>query len=124
LHKPKQVSYCFTMQTKIPTEILHCDCFIQGEWTRGEAGTISVVSPYNGKKIGECSVPSVAQVDRAIVAAAKAQKTWAQMPVKERSKILFEFRNILLREQDAISHLKSSESGKTFAEAKAGLLKG
>ncbi len=44
--------------------------------------------------------------------------------MKDRAKILFEFRNILLREQDAIATLKGAESGKIFAEAKAGLMKG
>jgi malonate-semialdehyde dehydrogenase (acetylating)/methylmalonate-semialdehyde dehydrogenase len=66
----------------------------------------------------------VAQINTSIEAAARAQKEWGNLPIKERSKVLFNFRNILIREQDAISHLKSAESGKTFDEAKAGLMKG
>ncbi|HVK61426.1 MAG TPA: aldehyde dehydrogenase family protein [Bdellovibrionales bacterium] len=101
-----------------------CDCLIGGEWVRGARGARDVLSPYDGKKIGEFSVPSPEQIDSAIQAAAKAQKNWAALPVKERSKVLYEFRNILLRDQDEITRLKSSECGKTFAEAKAGLMKG
>lgn len=112
------------MQTKLPTEILNCHNFIQGAWVKGDASTFEVHSPYNGKKIGACTAPSNAQIQKAIEAAAHAQKEWAKQPIKERSKILFNFRNILLRELDAISHLKSAESGKTFEEGKAGLMKG
>jgi malonate-semialdehyde dehydrogenase (acetylating)/methylmalonate-semialdehyde dehydrogenase len=112
------------MQTKLPTEVFSSQNFIQGSWVVGEAGTQDVISPYNGKKIGEYSVPSKKQIDQAIEAASLAQKNWAKLPIKERSQVLFNFRNILLREADAIAHLKSSESGKTFAEARAGLMKG
>lgn len=104
--------------------MLTCHNFIAGQWVKGEAGSFDVVSPITGKKIGDYSAASVQQTDQAIQAADKAQKSWARLPVKERSKVLFQFRNILLREQDAISKLKSSECGKTFDEAKAGLMKG
>lgn len=83
-----------------------------------------MISPHTGKKIGEISIPSKKQIDQAIEAAAVAQVEWARMPIKERSKILFKFREILMREMDAIAKLKSSESGKTFEEGKAGMLKG
>lgn len=112
------------MQTKLPSEIVKCHNFIQGSWVAGENGLQDVVSPYSGKKIGEFSTPSKNQINQAIEKAAVAQKAWALQPIKERSKVLFNFRNILLKNQDEIAHLKSSESGKTFDEAKAGLMKG
>lgn len=112
------------MLTQIPKEIIRCHNLIKGSWIPGEKGTQDVISPYNGKKIGEFSIPSFAQINSAIDSAALAQKSWGQMPIKERSKVLFNFRNILLRDQDEITHLKSSECGKTFDEAKAGLMKG
>jgi malonate-semialdehyde dehydrogenase (acetylating)/methylmalonate-semialdehyde dehydrogenase len=112
------------MQTKLPSANVICHNFIHGAWVAGEQGSQNVLSPYNGQKIGEFSVPSKAQIHQAIEKAAEAQKAWASLPIKERSKILFQFRQILLRDQDEISHLKSSECGKTFAEAKAGLMKG
>ncbi|MES2964774.1 MAG: aldehyde dehydrogenase family protein [Bdellovibrionota bacterium] len=103
---------------------VQCDCFIGGEWVKGEAGAKTVVSPRDGKPLGTFSVPSKSQITSAIDAANVAQKAWAQVSMKERSKVLFEFRNILLREADAIATLKGAESGKIFAEAKAGLMKG
>lgn len=112
------------MQTILPVELVRCDNFINGAWAQGELGLQGVVSPYNGKKIGEYSVPSASQISFSLTQASAAQKAWGSMPIKERSKVLFQFRNILLRDQDEIAHLKSAECGKTFDEAKAGLMKG
>ncbi len=112
------------MQTNSPEFSISCDNFISGKWVVGENASREVFSPLTGKKIGQYSIPSVKQIDWAINAANEAQKNWAILPIKERSKILFQFRNILLRDQTEISNLKSAESGKTFEEAKAGLMKG
>lgn len=112
------------MTVKIPEAVVSCSNFIGGEWVKGENGTHAIHSPYNGKKIGEVSLPSVNQIKKAIKDAAAAQVEWGKTPHKERAKVLFNFRNILIREMDAISHLKASESGKTFDEGKAGLMKG
>ena len=101
-----------------------CDNFIAGAWVKGSAGSEEVHSPYDGNLIGTFSVPSSKQIDEAIRAAAKAQADWGRTPIKERSKVLFNARNILQRELDAISQLKGSECGKTFGESKAGLMKG
>jgi malonate-semialdehyde dehydrogenase (acetylating)/methylmalonate-semialdehyde dehydrogenase len=100
------------------------DCFISGEWIRGSAGSFPITSPYSGRIIGNYSVPGTAQIEEALASAAAAQKDWARSPLKERARVLFEFRNLLLRDIDEISHLKASESGKTFEEGKAGLMKG
>ncbi len=94
--------------------MLACPNFINGEWTTGAEGKSEVRSPAHCQVIGEITRPSRAQIDSAIEAASQAQLEWAKLPIKERSKVLFNFRNILLREADAISRLKSSESGKNF----------
>jgi malonate-semialdehyde dehydrogenase (acetylating) / methylmalonate-semialdehyde dehydrogenase len=112
------------MKTILPQEKITAHCWIKGTWQKGLAGMDYVRSPYHGEIIGEFSIPNIEQIDQAIGFASLAQKEWAQVPIKERSKVLFQFRQILLRDQDEISHLKSAECGKTFDEAKAGLMKG
>jgi len=112
------------MQARMLQGDLSCPNFINGSWVRGEAGEQDIISPVSGMKIGSFSTPSQQQIHQAIEAAAAAQKDWARLPVKERSKVLYDFRHILLRDVDKIASLKSAESGKTFAEGKAGLLKG
>jgi malonate-semialdehyde dehydrogenase (acetylating)/methylmalonate-semialdehyde dehydrogenase len=112
------------MSVKIPQEFISCSNFINGQWIKGENKILSVVSPHNGQVIGEVSFPSVQQIKSALSSAQSAQLEWAKTPMKERARILFNFRNILLRDIDKIAHLKSSESGKIFDEGKAGLMKG
>lgn len=104
--------------------MLTCSNFIAGQWVEGQAGRFDVISPISGHKIGDYTAASPEQINQAIESAQQAQKAWAKLPIKERSKVLFQFRSILLRDQDEISKLKSSECGKTFDEAKAGLMKG
>src|SRR3990167_868921 len=104
--------------------MITCENLIGGEWVNGRSGKIEVKSPITGKTLGFATVPESAQIEQAIVSASLAQKSWAKLPIKERSKVLFQFRQILLRDQDKISELKSCECGKTMEEARAGLMKG
>ncbi len=99
-------------------------CLIGGEWVNGEAGESNIHSPHSGRKIGIMTAASGTQVDRAIHLAAKAQLEWGKLPAKERAKVLFRFREILMRDLDEIAFLKSAECGKTLEEGRAGLMKG
>lgn len=112
------------MSVKLPTKIINCENFVNNQFIKGSGERTYVVSPYNGKPIGEFHASTAADVDAAALAAKKAQTLWADVPMKERTKVMFNFRNILMRDLEEISHLKSSESGKSFEEGKAGLLKG
>lgn len=112
------------MKVKLPTDVIDCCNFINGEFVRGNGEKIQITSPYTGKVIGEFFSSSKAVIDLAIHDAKTAQKAWAEIPMKERTKVMFNFRNILLRDLDEMTHLKCSESGKSFEEGKAGLLKG
>ena len=112
------------MSVKIPSQSIKCQNFINGNFVNGSGEKIQVISPYNGKLIGEFSASTKSEIDQAITSASSAQILWADVPMKERTKVMFNFRNILIRDLDEIAHLKSSESGKNFEEGKAGLLKG
>ncbi len=91
---------------------------------RLRAQKTDVISPTMAKKSESFTTPHLQNVDGALKLANSAQKEWADVPMKERTKVMFNFRQILMQDLDEISHLKSSESGKSFAEGKAGLLKG
>lgn len=112
------------MSVKIPGQVINCQNFINGEFVNARGGKIAIHSPYDGKKIGEFSSTTKDEVDTAIEAAHNAQILWADVPMKERTKVMFNFRNILLRDMEEITHLKCSESGKCFEEGRAGLMKG
>lgn len=103
---------------------LDCFNFISNEFQKAQGEEYKVYSPYTGEVIGHFCQSSAKDVDTAVKHAELAQKSWVKTPIKERSKYLFNFREILLNEADQISHVIASESGKTWGEAKAGLLKG
>jgi malonate-semialdehyde dehydrogenase (acetylating)/methylmalonate-semialdehyde dehydrogenase len=112
------------MKTKLPTKPVECFNFINNQFIKGSAEQYKVVSPYDNSVIGEYYNSNASDVDNAVNDAHTAQKDWGLTPIKERSKILFNFRNILNRDMEEISHIIASESGKTHGEAKAGILKG
>lgn len=112
------------MRVELPSSPIKLGLFINNESVEGKGVKRQIISPYNGAIIGEFHEATLEQMEKAVQSAVIAQKDWAKMPIKERSKVMFDFRQILLRDIDKISHLKSAESGKTFNEGKAGLLKG
>ena len=85
---------------------------------------IEVISPLDGSAIGSVEIADAQAVDSAVTLAQAAFQTWSVSPVKERVQPLFRFKNLLEQQIDEISNLVSQESGKTKAEAKAGLEKG
>jgi malonate-semialdehyde dehydrogenase (acetylating)/methylmalonate-semialdehyde dehydrogenase len=112
------------ISVNLPKEVISVENFVGGQWVKGSGPKGEVLSPYNHQMIGEFYHSTSQDVEAAVKLAVTAQKDWANTPIKERTKVMFNFRNILLREQEAIAHLKSSESGKTFNEGLAGLMKG
>jgi malonate-semialdehyde dehydrogenase (acetylating)/methylmalonate-semialdehyde dehydrogenase len=103
---------------------IECKNFINNELTNGSGEKLSVISPSTGKIIGDFNCSTKVDLDHAVNHALVAQKTWEETPIKERSKVMFNFRNILLRDMESIASVTASESGKTMAEARAEILKG
>lgn len=101
-----------------------CKNFINNELVSGSGEILSVTSPLTGTIIGNFKCSSKADVDSAVETAATAQKSWEETPIKERSKVMFNFRNILQRDIESIAAVTANESGKTLSEAQAEILKG
>ncbi|MBX3245595.1 MAG: CoA-acylating methylmalonate-semialdehyde dehydrogenase [Myxococcales bacterium] len=98
---------------------------IGGEWRDGATGErIEVRSPYTNQVIGSVPSSTMADVEAAAAAAKDAAAKWRQVPIKERTQLLFRYREHLLRDLEPVSHSAAAEAGKTVAEARAGVLKG
>lgn len=108
----------------IPSESISCPHLVGGEWNQGSGESFEVFSPYNGESVGTSYHATTEEVNKAIYAANLASESWKNTPLKERTGIMFKFREILLRDIDKISNMVSLESGKTFGESKAGVMKG
>jgi malonate-semialdehyde dehydrogenase (acetylating)/methylmalonate-semialdehyde dehydrogenase len=110
---------------KIPTKPVICDHWIGGESCPPASGSWQdVISPYNGTTIGRVAIGNGTDVAAAVAAAQKAFPAWRATPMKERAQALFKFRDLVLANIEELSHLAASESGKTFAEARAEVMKG
>lgn len=97
--------------------------YIKGEWVKTN-NVKPVISPYSGEVCGNVHFANSELVDQAIDAAEHAQKDWEQIPLKARTQVLLSFREELFQNLEEISHIIAFESGKTPAEANAGLMKG
>jgi malonate-semialdehyde dehydrogenase (acetylating)/methylmalonate-semialdehyde dehydrogenase len=108
----------------LPSTPLEARLLIGGEWERGEGEVKALVSPYDGSHLGVVYGASSAQIDQAVVSAARACTEWRRTPQKERSSKLLSFRGLLLRDIESLAHSAARECGKTVAEARAEVLKG
>ena len=109
---------------EVPESIITCKNLVGGEWLTSPAPHQDVTSPYTGKVIGRVPMSTPAEVERAVQAAAAAAPDWRRVPIKERTQLLFRFRDLVLQHLDRLAHSAAAEAGKTVAEARAGVLKG
>lgn len=98
--------------------------FINGTWNEPSGESLKIESPYYGDVIGTVKLSTEADVKSTVTHAKAAFLKWKATPLKERTQIMFRFRDILLRDIDQISNTICLENGKTLSEAKAEILKG
>src|SRR5262249_7257922 len=96
-----------------------------GRWESGASGRYGTVfNPSNGQPIARVPLCSATEVDRVVQAAAAALPAWAETPVIERARVMFRFRELLVRHTDELASLVTREHGKTRAESKASIQRG
>lgn len=104
---------------------IECLNWRANQWVKPSTqASVVLNSPYNGQPLSQVYCSNASDVDLAVKAALPAAKNWARTPYKERSQVLFRFREILLRDLDSIANGICAESGKILAEARAELHKG
>lgn len=108
----------------IPKQSFECRHLVGGEWRRGDSTFIDVESPYTGQSIGKVPVGSKNIVEETVSKALLAFASWRSVPIKERSRPLYAYRQLVIQHIDELANLAAIESGKTFVEARAGIEKG
>ena len=81
---------------------------IGGKKVDGENGTIDVLNPFNGEKVGSVPRASKGQVDQTMEIAKNFQPKYTRY---ERQQILFKTAELLVARRDEISDLITAESG-------------
>ncbi len=107
-----------------PTDVVECANWVAGKAQTASGAVHPVVSPYFGRSIGSYRASTEADVDAAVNAAQNAFASWKTLPLRERAAHLATFRKVLDDNSAELSRIVALESGKTEAEAQAGLARG
>jgi malonate-semialdehyde dehydrogenase (acetylating)/methylmalonate-semialdehyde dehydrogenase len=98
---------------------------VAGRWEPSKSARLGdVYNPSTGRVIARVPLCAAADVDRAVQAAAAALPAWAETPVVERARIMFQFHELLARHADELARSVTREHGKTLAEARASVQRG
>lgn len=93
--------------------------YINNEWIKSSANEfIDVINPATQELLGRTPVSTLAELDKAVQAAAAAAKDWRNTPVTERVQYLFKIKNLLEDNFEDISRTITMECGKTLEEAR------
>ncbi|MEB2400235.1 MAG: NAD-dependent succinate-semialdehyde dehydrogenase [Alcaligenaceae bacterium] len=98
-------------------DLLRQACYINGRWQPAGAGSISVNNPASGAVIA--AVPNLGrkETEEAIAGAQAALRPWSAKTGKERAVILMKWAQLMLKHQQDLGALMTSEQGKPLAEA-------
>ena len=88
------------------------------------AEKLDITSPWTGQVIGSLGLSGQAEVAAVVEAARGPAAAWAKVPLKERVRPLARFHELVTQHASELSETIALESGKTKAEAHAGLLRG
>ncbi len=114
----KATSYAFE-------EFVPAGNYIGGEWRDPSTGNwLPVENPRHGKPMSKVGLSDARDVAAAVEAAKAAQKSWRDVPIKERAQVMFKLKALMERDLVELGWLVSHENGKTFEEGKASVLKG
>ena len=100
-------------------ETLPKQLLIGGEWVDASGGaTFEVRNPADDRVLTSIADATAADGERALAAAAAAQKEWAATEPRKRGEVLRSAFELLTERADDLARLMTLEMGKTLAEAK------
>lgn len=103
----------------------HVPLLINGEFCASQAQDfIEVTNPANNDVIAHAPCATATEVDMAVASAKAAFQSWREVPVPERARLMMNYQALLKKHHDEIAQILSSETGKTFADAKGDVWRG
>jgi len=92
--------------------------YIDGQWVESNVSEFEeVFNPATGELIAKVPYSSKDEVDDAVQAASKAFKTWSQVSVPKRGRLMFKLQNILTENKEELARLVTLENGKTLSDS-------
>ena len=108
----------------LPDTIAECHNLVNNGTELASGTQKAILSPYFGRPIATLRASTAGDVETLVQAAAAAAPAWRARPMRERAQLLGRLRTLLESRADEVAHTVALESGKTQAEAKAGLERG
>lgn len=104
------------------TQVKH---YIDGEFTQGMGTSqIIVTNPANNSPIAVINAATNEEVHAAIASAKAAFKTWKEVPVSERARVMLRYQHLLKEHHDELATILAHETGKTLEDAKGDVWRG
>jgi malonate-semialdehyde dehydrogenase (acetylating) / methylmalonate-semialdehyde dehydrogenase len=98
--------------------------FADGKWHDSKTNEyLDIYDPSKGEVIAQTPCCTAEEVNYAIASAVKAYPAWSQTPAFRRSQVLFNFRDLLIKNLDELTYSVAREHGKVWEEAKGDILK-
>jgi succinate-semialdehyde dehydrogenase/glutarate-semialdehyde dehydrogenase len=93
--------------------------YIDGQWVDADGKeTIRVTNPATGDLIGVVPKMGAVEARRAIECANKALPAWRDKTAKERAKILRNWFDLIMKNQESLAQLMTAEQGKPLVESR------
>ncbi|OLQ71303.1 methylmalonate-semialdehyde dehydrogenase (acylating) [Photobacterium proteolyticum] len=103
----------------------HVPLYIDGEFRQSQSlQWVDVTNPADNSVIAKLPCATEDEIEEAISSAYETFKSWKEVPVPERSRLMLNYQQLLKTHHDEIATLLSSETGKIFADAKGDVWRG
>jgi acyl-CoA reductase-like NAD-dependent aldehyde dehydrogenase len=89
---------------------------LTGNGTPGAADTFDVVSPSTGDVVGSYREGTSDDVNRAVAVAADAATGWSDLPVRERSKLMWRFGEVIEAHHEELARIDAVSTGKALRD--------
>jgi malonate-semialdehyde dehydrogenase (acetylating)/methylmalonate-semialdehyde dehydrogenase len=90
----------------------------------GSTRTAPVYNPATGQPRAELLLAGKSDVDTAVAAAGKAFESWGTSSLSQRTRIMFAFRELLVKHETDLAKIISAEHGKVIDDARGEIVRG
>ncbi len=98
--------------------------FVGGEYRESKTTKFNdIYDPSTGEVTAKAPCCTKEEVEEAIAIAKEAYKTWSRLPVIKRTQIMYNVRDLIIKNMDELTLLVAQEHGKVLDEAKGDVLK-
>ncbi|AXN41481.1 CoA-acylating methylmalonate-semialdehyde dehydrogenase [Peribacillus sp. FSL K6-1552] len=109
----------------VTKNVLTLKNYIGGQWIESTSKQVEEVpNPATGEVIARVPLSTRKDLDRAVTTANEAFKTWRNVAVPRRARILFRYQQLLVENWDELAKIVTLENGKSYEEAYGEVLRG